>query len=79
MGLPRLSEEDRSAVASAAMRVARQLAEDLTFPILDRELWERVSGELRDGFLTVIAEVFPNEEARPAIGVVDADQRGARA
>ena len=67
MSAMRLSATERAAVASGAAAVALQLAEDLTFPMRDRATWERTRRELRDGFLTVVAEVFPDDEAgRPA-------------
>lgn len=80
MSVPCLSEVDRAAVASAAAAAALQLAEDMTFPLLDRTVWERVRCELRDGFLPVIDQTFanfPNEEGRPTTamaGARDQDQ-----
>lgn len=72
MTVPRLSEIDRKAVASAAAAAALQLAQDFTFPMLDRDEFEHARKELRDGFLTVVAEVFPHEEGVASVG---ADRR----
>lgn len=69
MSAPCLSEIDRTAVASAAAAAALQLAQDFTFPMLNRDEFERTRQELRDGFLAVVAEVFPHEEGRPTTGV----------
>jgi hypothetical protein len=54
-----LTEVEQRAVASAAAAAALQLAEDFTFPMRNREEWEATRRELRDGFLTVVAETFP--------------------
>jgi hypothetical protein len=58
MKRPILDDVDRRAIASGAAAAALQLAEDLTFPMGNRDDWEELRCELRDGFLTVVAEAF---------------------
>ena len=73
MSALRLTATERAALASGAAAAALQLAEDFTFPMRDRDEWERNRAALRDGFLAVIAEVFPHhEEGRPATAMAGA-------